>query len=75
MCAVRAAPVSCVNEKLTTPPATLPMVSQVWSLLGANTPVSDVLAGSTVARAPLPAAIPRLTAPLETKARDRSSIL
>jgi hypothetical protein len=48
MCAVRAEPdVFAVKEKLTTPLAMVPMVSQLWSLLGANTPVSEVVEGTT----------------------------
>ena len=38
---------SAVNEKRITPPEMLPMVSQLWSLLGAKMPVSDSVAGST----------------------------
>ena len=54
---------SAVNEKLTTPPETLPMVSQLWSLLGAKRPVSDWLVGSTGGSASLPAAASSLTVP------------
>src|SRR5712671_4320994 len=47
-CAVRAAPVVlAVKEKLTTPLAPVPIVSQDWSLLGAKIPVSDAVVGST----------------------------
>jgi len=48
MLAVReASDVFTVNEKLMTPFATVPMVSQFWSLVGAKTPVRDCVAGRT----------------------------
>ena len=74
-CAVRAAvPVFWVKEKLTTPPETLPIVSQLWSLVGAKTPVSGTLLGTTGASAPLPAAAPSLAGP-GTNARGSSLTL
>ncbi len=39
--------VFALNEKLTTPLAMVPMVSQLWSLAGAKIPVRDAVAGST----------------------------
>ena len=74
MCAVRAAPVLAVKEKWITPPEALPMVSQLWSLLGAKTPVSDSVVGSTGSSWSDPAAAPSLTAPPGTNARGSSSI-
>jgi hypothetical protein len=48
MWAVRGAPdVFARKEKFTTPPEEAPIVSQVWSLVGAKTPLRGVVAGST----------------------------
>ena len=56
MCAVREEPdVFAVKEKLTTPFEMVPMVSQVWSLAGAKSPLRDVAAGSTGSSEPAPA--------------------
>ena len=66
---MRATPVFAVKEKLTTPSATLPMVSQGWSLLGAKMPVRDSVVGSTGSRLPEPAAAPRLPTLPGTNAR------
>ena len=73
-CAVRVTPVFAVNEKLTTPLATLPMVSQGWSLLGAKTPVRDTVVGTTGSRWSEPATAPSLTVLPGTNARGSSLI-
>jgi hypothetical protein len=39
--------VFAVNEKLMTALAMVPMVSQLWSLVGAKIPIRDIVAGST----------------------------
>jgi hypothetical protein len=39
--------VFAANEKLTTPFAMVPMLSQLWSLEGAKTPARDCVEGST----------------------------
>src|SRR5262245_33832444 len=65
-------PVLAVKEKLTTPLATLPTVSQDWSLLGAKSPVKDCVVGSTGSRLLEPAAAPTLTALPGTNVRGRS---
>jgi hypothetical protein len=56
MCAVREeVDVFAVNEKLTTPFVMVPIVSQLWSLEGANTPVRDAVEGSTGSSESVPA--------------------
>src|SRR4051794_24433681 len=68
-CAVRSGPVFWVNEKLTTPLATLG-VSQGWSLVGAYGPVSGWPTGSTGScREADPVDAPTLTAVPGTNAR------
>src|SRR5437762_2674584 len=46
-CPDRDGPAFWLNATLTMPLAVLPMVSQLWSLVGAKPPVSDAVAGST----------------------------
>jgi hypothetical protein len=47
MCATRKVDVFAVKEKLTTPFAMVPMVSQLWSLVGAKIPAREVVEGIT----------------------------
>src|SRR5262249_43516957 len=68
-CAVRLEPAFWVKEKWTTPLATLSMVSQLWSLLGAKGPVSSWVVGSTGKSASEPAAAASVTAPPGRNAR------
>src|SRR5208283_1431541 len=69
MCAGRGAPVAlAVKEKLTTPFDMAPMVSHVWSLVGAKTPVRDCVAGSTACNWSDPAAADSVRLAGSTKA-------
>ena len=73
MCAVRAeVDVLAVNEKLTTPFAMVPMVSQPWSLEGAKIPARDMLAGSTGSNASAPAGAASVKLAGPTKAKETS---
>lgn len=59
MCATRAEPVEfAVKEKLTTPFVIVPMVSHLWSLEGAKTPLRGCVEGTTGSNASDPAAEP-----------------
>ena len=70
----RVGPVFAVNEKLTTPPETLPMVSQLALLRGARYPSVTRRQAVRAASASLPAAAPSLIGPSDTYARGVSII-
>lgn len=55
MCATREVDAFAEKEKLTTPPAMVPMVSQFWSLVGAKTPTRDAVEGSSGSSESVPA--------------------
>src|SRR5262249_41440315 len=74
--ATRARPVFWVKEKLTTPLATLPMVSQDWSLLrGGNTPLRGRVVGGTGSSETDPAPAGTLTGVRGTNSRVSFRIL